>query len=212
MGTTPYNCAHCDKSFVRSDVRAKHVQTMHGIGGSGSTSGSVGHKRERDSSTASGSTPPMYVYSYYVGALYLTLNRKQFMADHRGPSPTFSQTHHHLGSSPQHYLHQDRAGSLTLPAWVDTTQSQHQQQQSLPPIRHHDGTNLSGPGSATLFNGGTPLMGGAGGMMLPPPTPFGGTSGLGNGNGNGFLDPSTLSTATLPLDSGKSSANFNTSG
>ena len=57
VGSTPYSCAHCDKSFVRSDVRAKHVQTMHGIGGSGSGSG--GLKRERDSSTASGSTPPM---------------------------------------------------------------------------------------------------------------------------------------------------------
>jgi hypothetical protein len=50
-GATPYPCAHCHKSFMRSDVRAKHMQTMHGIGGSGSA------KRERTSSTAS-DTPP----------------------------------------------------------------------------------------------------------------------------------------------------------
>lgn len=53
-GATPYPCAHCHKSFMRSDVRAKHVQTMHGIGGSGSS------KRERTTSTAS-DTPPTYV-------------------------------------------------------------------------------------------------------------------------------------------------------
>lgn len=29
LGTTPYTCAYCDKSFGRSDVRAKHVATMH---------------------------------------------------------------------------------------------------------------------------------------------------------------------------------------
>jgi hypothetical protein len=29
-GTTPYPCAYCDKSFGRSDVRAKHISTMHG--------------------------------------------------------------------------------------------------------------------------------------------------------------------------------------
>ncbi|WWC70866.1 uncharacterized protein I206_104818 [Kwoniella pini CBS 10737] len=29
VGITPYACPHCDKSFNRSDVRAKHVSTMH---------------------------------------------------------------------------------------------------------------------------------------------------------------------------------------
>ncbi|WVQ80691.1 hypothetical protein IAT38_002796 [Cryptococcus sp. DSM 104549] len=29
IGITPYACPHCDKSFGRSDVRAKHVATMH---------------------------------------------------------------------------------------------------------------------------------------------------------------------------------------
>lgn len=160
------------------------------------------------------------------------------MSDHHGPSPTFSQTqlppHLASSSSPQNYLHQDRPGSssgsgsasLTLPTWIDTShtqhhqqhqhQQQHQQQGILPSIHHHqDGTSLSGPGSATLFNGGTPLMGGPGGMMLPPPTPFSGSSGTGagtgtvngngngNGDGSGFLDPSTLSSSALPLNSGK---------
>ena len=129
------------------------------------------------------------------------------MSDHHGPSPTFSQTQQlpHLASSssPGNYLHHDRSGSLTLPTWVDTTQqSQHNQHQpqSMSSLQHRDTSTLSGPGSTTLFNGGTPLMTGPGGMMLPPPTPFGGTS----GTGTGFLDPSTLSTSALPLDSGKS--------
>lgn len=51
-------------------------------------------------------------------------------------------------------------------------------------------------------------MGGPGSMMLPPPTPFSGTSGTGTGagtgTGTGFLDPSTLSTSALPLGSGES--------
>ncbi|WWC62694.1 uncharacterized protein I303_105291 [Kwoniella dejecticola CBS 10117] len=41
VGITPYACPHCDKSFNRSDVRAKHVSTMHpereGQGGSSSS-------------------------------------------------------------------------------------------------------------------------------------------------------------------------------
>jgi hypothetical protein len=28
-GKTPYECPHCDKAFTRSDVRAKHITTMH---------------------------------------------------------------------------------------------------------------------------------------------------------------------------------------
>lgn len=221
MGTTPYVCSHCDKSFVRSDVRAKHIQTMHGIGGSSSStasasaggsrntnsSGCLKRERERDSSTASGSTPPMYVRSY-TARLDLTGCRKHFMHDHHGPSPTFSQGPHQHLSSPQKYLHRDRSESLTLPTWVDTTpshhQQHHQQQQILPSIHHHDVTNLSGSGSATLYSGGTPLMGGAGSMMLPPPTPFSGTSGTGGGAANGFMDPTALSSSTLPLDSGES--------
>ena len=46
-------------------------------------------------------------------------------------------------------------------------------------------------------------MGGPGAMMLPPPTPFSGTSGMGVGTGNGYLDPSALSTSALPLNSGE---------
>ncbi|WVR06415.1 hypothetical protein IAU60_003446 [Kwoniella sp. DSM 27419] len=30
VGNTPYACPYCDKTFGRSDVRAKHVATMHG--------------------------------------------------------------------------------------------------------------------------------------------------------------------------------------
>lgn len=29
IGSTPYSCPYCNKSFGRSDVRAKHVSTMH---------------------------------------------------------------------------------------------------------------------------------------------------------------------------------------
>ncbi|ODO05212.1 hypothetical protein L198_01901 [Cryptococcus wingfieldii CBS 7118] len=29
VGSTPYPCPHCHKAFGRSDVRSKHVNTMH---------------------------------------------------------------------------------------------------------------------------------------------------------------------------------------
>ncbi|ORY25649.1 fungal-specific transcription factor domain-domain-containing protein [Naematelia encephala] len=44
VGSTPYPCPYCDKAFGRSDVRAKHVQTMH--------------DREMEDGSSQSETPP----------------------------------------------------------------------------------------------------------------------------------------------------------
>lgn len=63
-GATPYTCPYCDKSFGRSDVRAKHVSTMHpdqapvGPSASGANGGGGSHadiRARRGSTAVSGS-------------------------------------------------------------------------------------------------------------------------------------------------------------
>jgi hypothetical protein len=81
--------------------------------------------------------------------------------------------------SPQDFRR--RSDSMSMPQWADSTSSQNIQ---------------TLPGSATLFGGNDPMLGGPG-MMLPPPSPFPTAS-----PSSGFLNPSSLN--TLPLDTGES--------
>jgi len=68
-----------------------------------------------------------------------------------------------------------------MPQWIGTTP-----QQAIQTL----------PGSAALFGGNDPMLGGPG-MMLPPPSPFASGS-----NNSGFLDPANLST-NLNIDQGE---------
>ena len=73
-GSTPYSCPHCDKWFVRSDVRARHVATMHG---------------DEQEIKSSGSDTPSALACFHQSGYTLMLSRKmRRRSEHSRPEQT----------------------------------------------------------------------------------------------------------------------------
>ncbi|WVF68904.1 hypothetical protein IAT40_003677 [Kwoniella sp. CBS 6097] len=223
VGTTPYACPYCDKSFGRSDVRAKHVTTMHpevagsGIGGSGAGYDGFGDEGDED-------LPPAKARRFSMNDAPGTVSRRLSSSSDTGyppfipgppsnppipvqapipppPPPSSTSALDHLWAAPQ--------SQNQVPVSV-SAQGQGQGQGA--------GTG-TGTGGGPAELGLTPMtaalsspsisvsMGGpAGMMMMPPPvttgTPFSVPSV--SSSSSGFIDPAQLSvgpsTSALPPD------------
>ncbi|WWC96211.1 hypothetical protein V866_003078 [Kwoniella sp. B9012] len=226
VGITPYACPHCDKSFNRSDVRAKHVSTMHpekeGQSGS-SSSGMVDGDDEppnkirrtsmdEDTSTQRGENAEFH-HDHHHERRYST------SSDHRRPSITSINETSNPTPNPSYPFVSVSPLSHTVPIQVAIpTSTPHQQQSSInvstidqlwntfngptPPSASGQSTGLTpltNPSPSVLMSGSGPA-----GMSMMPPPPQQTTVNTGTpfsvpsvGSSNsGFIDPAQLSVGT----------------
>ncbi|WRT67886.1 uncharacterized protein IL334_004860 [Kwoniella shivajii] len=220
VGITPYACPHCDKSFNRSDVRAKHVSTMH---------------PEREALPADDDGPPSKIRRMSIDEDYSNSRRLSSTessndrdqrrystsSDHRRPSITSIVENPGVIPSFNTFI-SPLSNTIPIPVPVQvpippsnqpiTNPSPNPLDQLWTTLQDHNqdinGSTGLTPMTAALSspNVGMSNSGPAGMMMPPPPaistgTPFSVPS-VGSSN-SGFIDPAHLSVGTSTGMSGE---------